>query len=160
MLISTIVIFVSCRSSLELKINGARYCEDASYGYSMDSPICIRYKKVNSDSLINAYVNRLWNNDRSIADKNIINIRPKRIKSDSVIPKSNNKKGWNMISYHVIKIRNLSICHANKKNKILKECTIMSDDEKQSIVLYFDTNKSDRKLKVPIGFLYSQLSGK
>jgi len=157
MLISTILIVVSCRSSLELKINSAKDCKDESYGFSMNNPICIKYKNVSSDSIINVYVNKLWNNNQSINDKNIINIRQK---GDSIIQESADKKYWNMISYHVIKIRTILITLENKKNKLLRECTIKSDNDKQTIVLYFNTNKSDRKLKVPFGFFFSRLSGK
>ncbi|MBK8808159.1 MAG: hypothetical protein IPO21_16650 [Bacteroidales bacterium] len=124
-----------------MKINSAHNCDDESYGYSMGNPICIKFKQVCSDSIIYAYVNRLSSYNEIVNEDNI--------EYSHIIPIDSLK------SCQVIRINDVIVDKTNKRSRVLRECTIKSDTK--TIILYFDTKKSNGKLKVPKGLIYSRL---
>jgi hypothetical protein len=66
----------------------------------------------------------------------------------------------NLSSCKIIELKSIRYSSSSIRSRILNECTIMSIDDNQTFILYFDTNKSDRHLKVPVGFFYGRLCGK
>lgn len=142
MLIATSIMLVSCRSSLDLKLNSARIAEVDSYGYSKDNPICISYYHMKSDSIIYTYVKRLstYNKQFSESDKVFMAIPLDSLKECVVI-----------------KISDTVINKSLKRKRVLKECTIKSGN--QLFLLYFDTKRSGKEVKIPKGLFFSRLCG-
>jgi hypothetical protein len=122
-----------CKTNLGIELNKAISSDDITYGYSIDNPIIVKFKGVSSDSLIHVYVSRLARNG-------------------------------NMTSYHIIKINEIkndtSDLHSKRIKHTIKECILVSKDKKETIILYFNTNKKSRNLKIPKGFFYERLCGK
>ena len=134
--LSIIICLISlsgCKTNLEILLNKAIYSDDMTFGYSLNNPIFIKIKGVESDSLIHAYVSRLVRNG-------------------------------DMISYGVIKINEIQSETNNlqsKRNKhTIKECILVSEDKKDTLKLYFNTNKKKNKLKINKDFFYGRLCGK
>ena len=122
-----------CTTNLGIELNKAKSTDDITYGYTVENPIEARFKGVTGDSLIQEYVKRLARNGDGTTY---------RIFKINVIQKEDNN------------------LHTKKLKKTIKECIIVSEDKKETIKLYFNTNKKNTKLKIPKGFLYGRICGK
>jgi len=130
-----IICFISlngCKTNLGLELNKAFTSDDWTYGYSISNPIFVKIKGVDSDSLILAYVSRLFRNG-------------------------------DLTSYRVIKINEIQSETNNLQSKSfkqpIKECILVSEDKKDTLKLYFNTDKKKKNLKIPKGFFYGRLCG-
>ena len=130
------VILYDCKTpnqtlELSLELLKAKSSTDESYGYTIENPIGVKYKDVNSDTVIIYFVKNLIDIDR-----------------------------YNSFSgpYKIIDLKELSPKNGSL-DKIIKECTIRTSDGAKTIKLYFDPDKSIKELKVPRGFFYTRLTG-
>lgn len=139
-LLSILFLFGCQTSDLSVKLNRASYTNDSTYGYSINNPICIKYKNLNSESLIRAYVHNL--NKGEIVDSK---------------PYLQTLMNWNVVSI-VETIENNPGRKSLAKKTTIQECLIQSDDKKFNTKLYFNTNKN-KPLKIPVGFSYARLCG-
>lgn len=122
-----------CTVNLGLELNKARSTDDSTYGYTVDNPIEARFMGVSGDSLIQEYVKRLARNG---------DLNSYRISKITVIQYDDNN------------------LHTKQHKETVKECILISEDKKETIKLYFNTSKKNKKLKIPKGFFYGRLSGK
>ncbi len=144
LILISLFVFTSCTVSNIHCLSTAKPSSDENYGFTKENPISINIKRLeNKEKIVEEYISRLY----SLKMKSGFQILKK-----NVIPNSSVEEYKTQLKDESTKKRELDYT--------LEEYTLITNEGKDTLKLYFNLNNKSKGLKYPNGFMFGQLSGK